>query len=243
MIEVHLIGHTSDLRYLVFGDDPDSADGRYLVAVDPDLFLTVDDVREARVDAGLPVGPPGDQSEPAAEVGEVVALDQGTDDPDDGSADAEPAAVDEPTPTAASVLSPARIQALLRAGRSPQAVAKLAGTDVAWVERWLPPILEERAQVIREARAATLTRPRLGRSRRAVGEAVAANLTARDVADDDVTWTATRRSDGWWTVTIRYRSGGRNQQASWRYHRESRRIEPSSDLARDLGFVRPARSR
>lgn len=230
MIEVHLIGYTSDLRYLVFGDDPDSADGRYLVAVDPDLFLTVDDVREARLAAGLPVGPSAD-AEPSG--GESVDVESTDVEPVDAVGRLEPPE---------SVLSPAKIQALLRAGRSPQAVAKLAGTDVAWVERWFPPILEERAQVIREARAAVLTRPRLGRSRKSVGEAVATNLAARDFTDDDAVWTATRRSDGWWSVTIRYRAGGRSQQASWRYHRESRRIEPSSDLARDLGFVRPARA-
>lgn len=270
MTEVHLIGYTSDLRYLVLGDDPDAPDGDYRVAIDADLFATVDHIRQLRLAGGLPVGPlPGvaatvavegpapdadtRRGKPAPEVAaqeesarEEPGREETADDrsePPGAGAEAPQAATDaqRDPEMQASGLTPARIQALLRSGRSATAVARLAGTDVAAVERWLPPILEERAQVIREAREVRLARARLGTSAKPLGDAVAENLRAAGIPDDDVTWTASRRRDGSWTVTVRYRGEGRAQQASWRYERGSHRIEPSTDLARELGFARPAR--
>ncbi len=69
MIELHLIGYTADLEHLVL--DLEGADGgRYRLHVDPDVFATLDELREERRAAGLPVG---DLVEFADEIGLDVA--------------------------------------------------------------------------------------------------------------------------------------------------------------------------
>lgn len=321
MSDLYLIGYTADLRHLVLDPDPTATSGRYWLAVDDDVLLTVDEVRELRREAGFddpepPVvlvggsessddgptdaglsadgssddaasgdgtaaataGADGDGGTPAADtdtaddgaggepaarddvpddrvretgsgdgdVGDGADADRGGDEPtgdeatrEDGDRDA--GEVDEVG--ADSDLSPAEIQQQLRAGRSPSTVAERAGTDISWVERWLPPIVAEREQVLREAHAATLERQRLGRSERPLGDAVSANLADRSVDPDDVRWSTQRRKDGTWTVTVRYRSRGRARRASWRFDREAGSIGAASDLARELGFIRPRRRR
>lgn len=288
MSELYLIGYTADLRHLVLDPDPTATSGRYWLAVDEDVLLTVDEVRELRREAGFddpeppivlvdPSGPSADGGSSAdGEVGGRVppasadtdedgggpAADAGDGDDaggeaagggpgDETSADDGPGAVGDgeladtelDEAAADSDLSPAEIQQQLRAGRSPSTVAERAGTDISWVERWLPPIIAEREQVLREAHAATLERQRLGRSERPLGDAVSVNLADRSVDPDDVRWSTRRRKDGTWTVTVRYRSQGRARRASWRLDRDARSISPASDLARELGFVRPRRRR
>lgn len=137
-----------------------------------------------------------------------------------------------------SRLTPAEIQALLRAGRSSVSIAEEAGADVEWIERWLPPIAAERDRVVAEAQSLHLERPRLGRSRRHLGESVATNLRAKGIDPEDVSWSARRRTDGTWTVTARFHYRGRSRTASWILDRDRGALDPASDLARDLGFVR-----
>lgn len=314
MSDLYLIGYTADLQHLVLDPDPTATSGRYWLAVDDDVLLTVDEVRELRREAGFddpepPVvliggsglsddaasgdgtaaataGADGAGGTPAADtdaaddgaggeaeagddvpddrvrgtgsgdgdVGEGAGADRGGDEPtgdeatrEDGDRDegeVEEGEADEVDEAGAdSDLSPAEIQQQLRAGRSPSTVAERAGTDISWVERWLPPIVAEREQVLREAHAATLERQRLGRSERPLGDAVSANLADRSVDPDDVRWSTRRRKDGTWTVTVRYRSRGRACRASWRFDREAGSIGAASDLARELGFIRPRRRR
>ncbi len=140
---------------------------------------------------------------------------------------------------AGSALTPAQIQAQLRAGRSARTVAKEAGTDIAWIERWLAPILEERAGILERAHALRLERPRLGRSRDPIGEAVRKSLRNRGVQPDDMAWEVARRNDGRWKVAVRYVHRGKNRVASFTYDSRRDSITPASDLARELGWTRP----
>lgn len=352
MIDVHLIGYTADLRHLVLDLDG-GADGRYRLVVDADLFATVDQLRDERREAGLPVGDPeeyltaeelaawhaeeDDAPEAGAERDEVVrddgadelafddttgmwdrddalfgAVDEREEPPpleDPGPATVErisdtvrvvapspfaPSARDEPEPArgraaepapspavaddappppptpeaepapepepdarpdpepasapalppepkvaaAEPKLSPAQIQTLLRAGRSPRAVAREAGTDVAWIERWLPPILAERTRILDRAQAKRLERPRLGRSRDPLGQAVARNLAAKGVPEDTLTWEAARRKDGRWKVSVRFTQRDKPRTATWTYDPTDDELKPASDLAHELGFSR-----
>ncbi|MBW3662112.1 MAG: DUF3071 domain-containing protein [Actinobacteria bacterium] len=143
-----------------------------------------------------------------------------------------------PEPAPEPQLSPAEIQALLRSGKSPRMVAEQAGTDEAWIERWLPPILEERARILRDAQSIKLERPRLGRSRDALGDAVRKSLKRRNVDPEDASWETTRRADGRWRVSVRFRHRGRSRTASWVFDPRERELDASSELARDLGFTR-----
>lgn len=107
-----------------------------------------------------------------------------------------------------SALSVRDMQSRLRLGRSIQDVAREAGVDPEWVERFADPVLAERAQVIARVQRASLRRPRLGESRRPIGEAVNAHLVERDVpmspqqtAD---AWEARLQRNGRWSVRFRY---------------------------------------
>lgn len=139
--------------------------------------------------------------------------------------------------TPSSRLTPAEIQARLRAGRSVRAVAREAETDEAWIERWLPPIMEERARIMRDAHARRLVRQRLGRSRHTLAEAVQRNLDSRKVTVEKVRWETARRKDGRWRVTVRWQQRGRARSASWLLDIEADELVPASSQARDLGWT------
>lgn len=330
MIELHLAGYTADLGHLVL--DLAGADGgRYRLVVDEDLFATLDELREQRRAASLPVGDlveyaeelglgldrlerlEADEAAAAAAVGHVStgsaagaelladALASSPDDAPDEDArwasdgglvarllderaepESEPepeppppiavpprhdAGVErqpprpptvetaraprpvtptvtptdearEPTPRAEATLSPAEIQARLRQGRSVRTVAREAGVDDAWIRRWEAPILAEQARVRDHALALRLHRPRLGSSSLPLGTAVAHNLAAMRVADDDVAWDVSRRRDGRWRVTVRYVVRGRKRSATWTWDPQEEALVAASDNARELGFVR-----
>ncbi len=141
----------------------------------------------------------------------------------------------ETPPHPESSLTPAEIQALLRAGRSAKTVAKLAGINVRRVERWLQPILAERAQVLQEAHAIPLGSPS-GRSRQTLSAAVKRNLSMRGTDPDQASWSVNRRTDGRWTVQLRYRDGNRSRCASWSFDRREQTLSAGSSLAQELGW-------
>ncbi|MDP8930520.1 MAG: septation protein SepH, partial [Actinomycetota bacterium] len=154
----------------------------------------------------------------------------------DSESEGKPTA-DATTPTSQpeSRLTPAEIQALLRAGRSLRTVAKLAGIDIQRVERWLPPIVAERTQVIQEALTTPLGSD-VGTARQPLVVAVTRNLSVRGIDPDNISWTANRRVDGRWTVQLRYRGDDRVRCASWSFDRRDRTLTAGSTLAHELGW-------
>ncbi|MEX0658134.1 MAG: septation protein SepH, partial [Egibacteraceae bacterium] len=147
-------------------------------------------------------------------------------------------ASDRPRP---SSLAPREIQSLLRAGQGIRAVAKQADTDEWWVRRWLPPIEAERDQVLQAVWSSFVAKSRLGVSAEPIAEAVERNLASKGVGPDDpsVEWTAARREgDPHWQVTLRYRSRGRAQRATWHFNPETGALDPRNDLAVDVAWTR-----
>jgi hypothetical protein len=142
-------------------------------------------------------------------------------------------------------LSPRAVQRLLRAGRPVQTVAKAANAPVLWVERFLGPVLYERAGAIQDCQKAVLEKPRLGDSGLPLGEAVLENLRTRRVAasDEDIAdgWDASRLDSNPWAVSLRFRYRGREQRAVWRYDPATRTVTAGNRLAMDLGWVPPGR--
>ena len=141
-----------------------------------------------------------------------------------------------------SKLTPRQIQALLRAGKSARQVAKMADTDESWVLRWLAPIEGERERVLRAARTARMNKARLGPSSATLGDAVRENLSAKGVDPDgpDIEWSAWRRDgDAAWTVSLAWRSRGRQQRASWRFDPDRFELEARTAPATEVGWVRP----
>ena len=126
---------------------------------------------------------------------------------------------------AESVLSPKEMQARLRAGASPDEVAKIARVPVARVLPYFAPVEAERERIVEEARRAVLHRNRAPQPTQPLGEVVDARL--REVAglkDDSVAWTARRRADGAWVVRLTYGARGGQRRAEWLWQPLSREL-------------------
>ena len=147
--------------------------------------------------------------------------------------------------SADSKLAPRDVQRLLRAGKSVEQVAKQAGVDVAWIERFLGPVLDERAVAIRDSQNARLEKPRLGLSSLPLGEAVARNLRARRVriTDDELraAWDASRSDSQPWVISLTFPYRGREQRAVWRFDPRTGEVSAGNRLGSDVGWVADSR--
>ena len=147
-----------------------------------------------------------------------------------------------------SKLTVREVQNLLRQGRTVAAIAKRAGVDPQWVERWESPIIWERAGMATRARRAHLTKARGGISRVPLGEAVASNLKDRGVKLDnkafEAAWDSTKKARSTrWAVTFTFTSKGREQTARWEFDPETSEVHGLDKLANELGWVAPPRKR
>lgn len=144
-----------------------------------------------------------------------------------------------------SALPPKEIQARLRAGATPDEVAKAAGVPVARVLPYFAPVEAERERIIGEARRATVHRHRGPDATTPLGDAVDARL--REVAglkDDSIEWTARRRADGAWVVALSYVARGGRRQAQWLWQPAGRSLTALDAAATRLATdAVPARKR
>jgi hypothetical protein len=235
VIELHLIGYTEDGDHLVFDLD-DGGEGSYVAALDPDLLATLEAARRERIARGKPV----DVREDVAPVGADPAPSPAGGDTGDGQTASAPpplpavptgaGAEETPAEVSPSGLSPAEIQARLRAGRSVRAVAREAGADAAWVEGWHTPIVAERERVLADARSRRLDRPRA----RPLGTAVDRSLLERGVPPDAAVWRVARRRDGRWRVSVRFEEDGRTRTATWLLDPDAEHLRAQSSLATEL---------
>ena len=135
-----------------------------------------------------------------------------------------------------SALSPKEIQARLRAGESPEAVAKAAGVPVARVLPYAAPVEAERQRIVDEARAVPVSPPRGPKATRPLGDAVDARLAeVAGLKPDSVEWSARRRPDGAWVVSLSYAARGGRRSASWLWQPGEREL-----TAEDLSASRLA---
>jgi hypothetical protein len=140
-------------------------------------------------------------------------------------------------------LSPRDIQSRLRRGESVEAIAVEAGVPVARIERYAGPVHSERAQILSDAQASFLVRPRSGRSGHPLGEAVAANLAATAFARPETeAWSVVRDEDGAWSLRLRVTVRGRTRTARWRWSPSRRELTALDAYGTQLGFVDPATS-
>jgi len=237
VIRLHLVGATDDLENLVFSRRRGAKTGTFMVQIEDQLQQTLDEVARLRREAAAPEndGAPAtlrsreeDASAEAGAEGATLTL----------SADGD-AAAGEGSSRTSSQLSPKEIQSLLRAGKTVEEVARMAETDIAWVIRFNGPIVAERGGVVEAVKAGLISRPRLGRSRMAVGDAIVANLRERkinlphEILDEG--WSAVRR-EGYWEVTFRYLSRGQSREARFAYDLEKRSVRHLNALASQLGW-------
>jgi hypothetical protein len=114
-----------------------------------------------------------------------------------------------------STLRPRDIQARIRAGETPEAVAHAAGTSVEKIMAFAAPVLAERAHVAERAQLASVRRRANESGARTLGEAVTAHLRSHNVDPGSVEWDAWRREDGRWTLTGTYDVAGRTGIATF----------------------------
>lgn len=152
-------------------------------------------------------------------------------------------------PPVVSKLTPREVQAMLRQGRTSASIARKAGVDITWVERFEMPIIWERAGMATRAQRATLARTRRGISGLPLGEAVRTNLKRKRVSipEDQFAeaWDAvrTRKKTKSWVVRFTFQHRGRNRVAEWEFDPATDRLRPLNDLAGELGFVAQRRRR
>ncbi|MGH2729436.1 MAG: septation protein SepH [Actinomycetota bacterium] len=147
-----------------------------------------------------------------------------------------------------SKLTPKEIQTLLRQGRSVASIAKKAGVDEAWIERFEGPIVWERSGMATRARRATLRRARMGPSGLPLGDAVAANLKRKgiEVAPRlfEDSWDSVRRPrKATWVVSFSFDRRGRTQTAKWEFDPEASNVQSVNALGAQLGWVAGRRRR
>ncbi|MEO7804321.1 MAG: septation protein SepH, partial [Actinomycetota bacterium] len=215
MAKLYLVGFTTDLKSLIFAARKGAKSGSYIVSIDSRLKRTLEEV--VRLDSQPKPAKSGAKSLPEGQI--LPSLDG-----------ARP-----------SGLSPREIQMLLREGKTLEQVAKLAETDVSWVERFIQPIIAERAGVIVLVKSAKISKSRLGLSDKDVGTAVSWNLESKRVhmssEEIDDAWTAVRREGRPWQVSFQYKSRGQRKVARFTYDQETRTVEPMNAVALDIGWL------
>src|SRR5690606_30367809 len=121
-----------------------------------------------------------------------------------------------------SALRPRDIQARIRAGETPEAVAQAAQAPLERIMPYAAPVLAERAHMAERAqRSSVRRRPTEGSGApggaRTLGDAVRAHLRTQHVSPGPVEWDAFRRDDGRWTLTAAYQVDGRSRTATFAF--------------------------
>lgn len=107
-----------------------------------------------------------------------------------------------------SALRPRDIQARIRAGESPEAVAAVAQVSLERIMGYALPVLAEREHVCRQARQSGLRRKHASGPGRLLGTAVDEHLRNNGWDPEAASWDAWRREDGRWSVTVAASSNG-----------------------------------
>jgi hypothetical protein len=140
-----------------------------------------------------------------------------------------------------SELSPKEIQARLRAGDSVEQVAKAARIPVARIMIYATPVISERERIIDQARAAKLHRPRGPESTSSLGNAVTKRLTeVAGLRPETVEWTARRREDAAWTISLTFIARGGTRTASWLWRPNGRELTAFNQLGSRMGTLETA---
>jgi hypothetical protein len=135
-----------------------------------------------------------------------------------------------------SVLRPRDIQARIRAGETPEAVAAAAQTTVEKIMPYAAPVLAEREHVTERAQRSSIRRPtsEAPHGARTLGEAITGHLHERNIDPEIVAWDAWRREDGRWALTGRFTIQGRDGLAELTFDQPGNFVVLDNDDARWL---------
>ncbi|MDQ4006539.1 MAG: septation protein SepH [Actinomycetota bacterium] len=133
-----------------------------------------------------------------------------------------------------SALRPRDIQARIRAGEHPEAVAEIAQVPVDRIMGYAVPVMAERQHIADRAQRSAVRRKNADGPGRLLGEAVAERLRGDNVDPDSCQWDAWRRDDGRWTVQARFHGDGAERTGLFIFDALSRYTLPDDDDARWL---------
>src|SRR4051794_12379609 len=139
-----------------------------------------------------------------------------------------------------SVLRPRDIQARIRSGESPEAVATAAQTTVDKIMGFATPVLAERAYVAQQAQKASVRRRAADGPIGHLGEAVNQRLTSSDADPEAVEWDAWRREDGRWTLVADFDTAEGSRRAQFVYDVAGRYVVADDEESRWLVGERTA---
>ncbi|MDQ1530341.1 MAG: hypothetical protein QOE37_446 [Microbacteriaceae bacterium] len=122
--------------------------------------------------------------------------------------------LESPTGPSERRLSPKEIQAHVRAGLTAQQVSALTGAPVAFVERFVGPVLAERAYVVESALAVRLPPETEGAKPRTFGSVMAERLAALNASG--VKWTSAKEPTGW-VLDVTFTADEIQHDARWRF--------------------------
>ena len=133
-----------------------------------------------------------------------------------------------------SALKPRDIQARIRAGESPQDVARAAGVPEERIAAFAAPVIAEREHVAGLAQTHPVRRRGETTSHRVLRNAVSDALASRSVDPATMTWDAWKLEDRRWQVRLTYTSGSAAHEALFVYDQNGRFTTASNDDARWL---------
>ena len=133
-----------------------------------------------------------------------------------------------------SALRPRDIQARVRAGETPAAVAVLAQVSVDKIMPYCVPVLAERQHVAELAQRSHVRRKNVEGPSRRLTDVVRERLLSRGVDARGAEWDAWRRDDGRWWVQTTYQSGEREHTATFVFDAIGRYVVADDDEAKWL---------
>src|SRR3954454_16419694 len=140
-----------------------------------------------------------------------------------------------------NTLPPRVIQARIRAGEAPEQVAAASGTRVERIMRFAHPVLQERARIAEQARAARV-RLSEGLTNTTLERFMSGRLRLLGADVDGVHWDAHRPDDGGWLVTAAWQAGAKSGITQWTYDIPARTVTPldaaTTDFAEGTRLVR-----
>ncbi|MGT2426888.1 septation protein SepH [Amnibacterium kyonggiense] len=128
-------------------------------------------------------------------------------------------------------LSPREIQAHVRAGLTAEQVAAMTGVPVAFIERFVGPVLAERAYIVESALAVRLPPETEGARARTFGAVMGERLDA--LAAEEVRWTSAKEPSGW-ILAVAFRADDVQHAARWRFDPKHMRLDADNVEASTL---------
>jgi len=128
-------------------------------------------------------------------------------------------------------LSPREIQSHIRSGLTAQQVAAMTGVPVAFIERFVGPVLAERAYIVESALAVRLPPETEGARSRTFGAVMGERLDA--IAAKDVRWTSAKEPSGW-VLAVAFVADDLQHSARWRFDPKHMRLDADNVEASTL---------